>query len=65
MRSVLLMTLNETIIVEVKTKRQIFFLIFENDHSKVRILVYSRLENQRIWPLVVTATIGCHECKHE
>ena len=28
-----------------------------NDHSKRRILVYSRLENQRIWPLVVTAPI--------
>ena len=33
------------------------FLIVENDHSKLRILVYSRLENQRLWPLVVTATI--------
>ena len=44
-------------IVEVKTKRQYLFLIFENDHSKLRILVYSRLENQRICPLVVTAII--------
>ena len=43
--------------VEVKTKRQNFFLIFENDHSKLRILVCSRLENQRICLLVVTATI--------
>ena len=34
--------------VEVKTKRQNLFLIFENDHSKVRMLVQSRLENQRI-----------------
>ena len=42
---------------EVKTKRQNLFLIFENDHSKLRILVYSRLGNQRIWPFVVTATI--------
>ena len=31
--------------VEVKTKRQNLFLIFENDHSKLRILVYSRLKN--------------------
>ena len=31
--------------------------IVENDHSKLRILVYSRLGNQRIWPFVVTATI--------
>ena len=30
---------------------------FENDHSKLRILVDSRLENQRIWRLVVTATV--------
>ena len=44
-------------IVEVKRKRQNIVLIFQNDHSKLRILVYSRLENQRIWPLVVTATI--------
>ena len=36
------------IIVEVKTKCQNVCLIFENDHSKLRILVYSRLENQRI-----------------
>ena len=35
------------LIVEVKTN-------FENDHSKLRIAVYSRLENQIIWPLVVT-----------
>ena len=33
------------------------YLTFENDHSKLPILVYSRQENQRIWPLVVTATI--------
>ena len=46
------------IIVEVKRKRQNHFLIFENDLSKLRILVYSRLGNQRIWPLVVTATIN-------
>ena len=37
-------------IIEVKTKRQNIFLITENDHSKLRILVYSRLEYQRIWP---------------
>ena len=37
-------------IVEVKTKCRNHFLIFGNDHSKLRILVYSRLENQRIWP---------------
>ena len=45
-------------IIEVKTKRQNFFLIFEIDQLKLRISVYSRLENQRIWPLVVTATIN-------
>ena len=33
-------------IVIVKTKRQNLFLIFENGHSKLRILGYSRLENQ-------------------
>ena len=44
-------------IVEVKTKHQNVFLVFENDHSKLRILVYYRLEYQRIWPVVVTATI--------
>ena len=32
-------------IVEVKTKHQNLILIFENDQSKLRILVYSRLEN--------------------
>ena len=42
---------------EVKTKRQNLFLIFENDHSKLRVLVYSRLENRRIWPLIVIATM--------
>ena len=30
---------------------------FENDHSKLRILVDSRLENQRIWRFVLTSTI--------
>ena len=44
--------------VEVKTKRQNLSLIFGNDHSKLRILLYSRLENQRTWPLVVTATMS-------
>ena len=44
-------------IVEVKTKRQNLFLIFENDHLKLRILVYSGLQNQRIWPVVATAII--------
>ena len=47
-----------TDIVEVKTKRQNFFLIIENDHSKLRILVYSCPENQRICPLVVTAKVA-------
>ena len=36
-------------IVEVKKEHQNLFLIFENDHSKLRTLVYSRLKNQRIW----------------
>ena len=30
---------------------------FENDHSKLRTLVDSRLENQRIWRFVLTSTI--------
>ena len=30
---------------------------FENDHSKLRILVDSRLENQKIWRFVLTSTI--------
>ena len=30
---------------------------FENDHSKLRILVDSRLENQRIWRFVSISTI--------
>ena len=30
---------------------------FENDHSKLRILVDSRLENRRIWRFVLTLTI--------
>ena len=33
-----------TYIVGDKTKYQNLFLIFENDHSKLRILAYSRLE---------------------
>ena len=41
-------------IVVVNTKHQNIFLIFENNHSKLPILVYSDLENQRIWSLVVT-----------
>ena len=43
--------------VEVKSIGQNIFLICGNDHSKLRILVYSRLENQRIWPMVVNTTI--------
>ena len=39
------------VIGDVKTKRQNIFLIVRNDHSKLRT------ENQRIWPLVATATI--------
>ena len=31
---------------------------FENDHSKLRIFVDSRLENQRIWFFVLTSTIS-------
>ena len=31
---------------------------FENDHSKLRILVDSRLENQRIWRFVLKSTIS-------
>ena len=45
------------VIVEVKTKRQNHFLIFESDHSKLRIWVFTRLGNQRIRPLVVTTTV--------
>ena len=30
---------------------------FEKDHSKLRILVDSRLENQRIWRFVMNSTI--------
>ena len=48
-------------IVAVTTKRQNLFLSkenFENDHSKLRILVDSRLENQRIWRFVLTSTIN-------
>ena len=33
---------------------------FENDHSKLRILVDSRLENQRIWRFVLYSTIPSH-----
>ena len=45
--------------VEVKRKRQNLILIFENDHSKLKILVYSRLRNQRIWPLP-NASLSTH-----
>ena len=31
---------------------------FENDNSQLRILVDSRLENQRIWHFVLISTIG-------
>ena len=48
-------------IVEVNTRRQNLLLIFDNDHSKLRILVYSHQGNLRIWALVVTATIR-HPC---
>ena len=30
---------------------------FENDHSKLRIFVDSRLENQRMWRFVLTSTL--------
>ena len=51
------LTPTRVVIVEIKTIHQNLFLITENDQSNLRILVYSHLENQRIWRLVVTATI--------
>ena len=55
-----LWSFNQSILdtAEIKTKRQVLFLIFESDHSKpTNISIYSRQENQRIRSLVVTATI--------
>ena len=36
---------------------------FENDHTKLRILVDSRLENQRIWLFVLNSTINVWNAK--
>ena len=35
-----------------------FTRYFENDHSRLRILVDSRLENQRIWRFVLNSIIA-------
>ena len=40
--------LTEKVLFRSKQISQNIFLIFENDHSKVRVLVHSRLENHRI-----------------